>query len=84
MDSPRRSLLKAISYRLVGTLITTGLAFTVTRNVEFAATIGFFDTSFKVFAFYLHERFWSRVNYGLDSDSSSSSRVIEAESTDII
>ena len=80
MDSPRRSIIKTISWRLWATLITATLAWSLTGSLEFAATIGLFDTTVKLLAYYLHERFWARVPIGLATEADS--RAIRAEGTE--
>ena len=40
------------------------VAWVVTGQLEFAATIGVADALVKLGAYYLHERAWNRVGYG--------------------
>jgi len=44
MDSPQRSLVKALTWRLIAAAITTAVAWFVTGDTAFAATIGVDDT----------------------------------------
>ena len=64
MESHKRSLAKAATWRLGGLVITVVVALIWTRRVEVAATIGLVDTLVKLGAFYLHERAWLRIHYG--------------------
>ncbi len=64
MDSHRRSLAKALTWRAGGMVITAIVAWIWTRRVEVAASIGLVDTLVKLVAFYLHERAWLRIRYG--------------------
>lgn len=64
MDSTRRSIAKALSWRLVATVITTALIFALTGKGEFAATVGLADTAIKFFTYFAHERLWNRIPYG--------------------
>lgn len=64
MESNRRSLVKALSWRLLATIITTSIVFALTGKGEFAATIGVADTLFKFFIYFGHERLWNRIPYG--------------------
>lgn len=64
MESHRRSLVKALSWRLLATFITTGIVFALTGKGEFAATIGVADTVVKFFIYFAHERLWNRIPYG--------------------
>lgn len=64
MDTTRRSIAKAISYRIFGTLTTTTLVLIVVGRLELAAAIGAADTLFKIAVYILHERAWNRISYG--------------------
>lgn len=64
MDSTRRSLAKAVSWRLVATCITAALAYLITGEAGFAAKIGLADTVLKIFIYVAHERLWNRISYG--------------------
>lgn len=64
MESTRRSIVKALSWRFMATAITTGLVYAVTGQGEFAAGIGLADTSIKLFIYFGHERLWNRIPFG--------------------
>ena len=64
METPRRSLAKAISWRTLATVITTAIALAMTGEWEFAATIGVADTFTKFFIYFGHERLWNRIPFG--------------------
>jgi len=60
-DSHLRSLLKGISWRALGTLVTILLSWIFTRDMEIAAAIGATEVLTKVGLFYFHERVWQLV-----------------------
>jgi uncharacterized membrane protein len=64
METHARSIIKAFSYRLLGSLVTFGVVFVVTRKMDLAAGVGVMDTILKIGAFYFHERLWHRINFG--------------------
>ena len=64
IETTRRSVVKALSWRVVATIITTGLVYMITGKGDFAATIGLADTSIKLFIYFGHERLWNRIPYG--------------------
>lgn len=64
MDSTRRSIAKALSWRVLATIITSALVFALTGKGEFAATVGLADTAIKLFIYFGHERLWNRIPYG--------------------
>ncbi len=71
-DTVYKSIVKSLSWRAIATLVTMTVAYAVTKQLEFAATIGVADTIIKLGAYFAHERLWSRV------------RVAQAETTEHI
>ena len=65
METHVRSVIKALSWRCIATLVTFSVAWIVTGELTFAAEIGIADTLIKVGAYYLHERAWIRVHFGV-------------------
>ena len=63
-DKHYRSLVKAISWRVTGTIDTVLISWLITRQVKWALTIGFVELFTKVFLYYLHERVWNRLDFG--------------------
>jgi uncharacterized membrane protein len=63
-ESQMRSLLKAISYRIIGSGLTTAITFLVTGEVLAALAVGGIEPFAKVVVYYLHERAWQRVPVG--------------------
>jgi len=64
MESHYRSIAKAITWRIGGTVVTFVVAWVVTRELRLAAGIGLLDTVIKIGAFYAHERIWNRFQFG--------------------
>lgn len=64
METKARSIAKAISWRVIATLVTMTVVYLVTGRVGAAVEIGLFDTLIKIFAYFWHERIWLRVPYG--------------------
>lgn len=63
-ESRLRSLLKAISYRIIGTLTTATVALSVTGDTTAAITIGTVESIAKVIIYYFHERAWQLAPRG--------------------
>jgi len=59
-----RSLLKAISYRVTGTVGTMIVSFVVTGQAKLAVSIGVVEFFTKIGIYYLHERVWDRIGVG--------------------
>ena len=64
MESHFRSIFKALSWRVIATLVTFFISWLLTGSVEMAAKIGLLDTTLKLAAYYLHERAWIRSSFG--------------------
>lgn len=64
MDSHLRSVAKAISWRVTGSIDTMVLSFLFTRSFRLAAAIGLTEVMTKSLLYYLHERAWVRVPFG--------------------
>ena len=64
MESTRRSIAKAVSYRFFGTLTTAALVFLFLGELKLAAAVGIMDTFCKIFVYVAHERAWNRIAYG--------------------
>jgi uncharacterized membrane protein len=60
-EAHTRSIVKAVSWRIVGSLDTFLISWIVTHKLIFAASISFFETFTKIAIYYGHERFWAWV-----------------------
>ena len=63
-DRHYRSLIKALSWRLTGSLDTMIIAYLIKGRLRWAATISGVELFTKVFLFYMHERVWNRIPLG--------------------
>lgn len=63
-ESRLRSLLKAITYRITGTVTTAAIVLIVTGELAVAAAVGVVEPVAKIVIYYLHERAWQLVPRG--------------------
>ena len=63
-DKHYRSLTKAISYRVTGTLTTMVLSYIITGHLRWALSIGVAELFTKVIVYYFHERLWDKIYFG--------------------
>ena len=63
-DAHLRSLVKAISWRFVGSLDTFILSLLVTGRMRYAVSIASAEALTKIVLYYLHERAWRLVPWG--------------------
>jgi uncharacterized membrane protein len=64
MDSPRRSLVKTISWRITGSSATFLIAYLMTGNFAMAGIIGGTQLVFNTILYYFHERIWNKIVWG--------------------
>ncbi len=64
--SKSRSLIKTISWRIVGTLDTMFLGWIITGSPLVGLKIGALELITKFVLYYLHERAWVKCKYGID------------------
>lgn len=64
VDEPQRSIVKAISWRVTGTIDTIIVSWIITRKFAFAISIGVIEVFSKMILYYFHERAWNKVNFG--------------------
>jgi uncharacterized membrane protein len=57
-DSKRRSFIKGVTWRIIGTMDTIMLSWLITGDVSKALKIGGFEVFTKTILFFLHERAW--------------------------
>lgn len=62
LGTRKRHIVKAISWRVVGTLDTVLLAWLITGNAINGLKIGMFELVTKMILYYGHERAWTHVN----------------------
>ena len=63
-EKPNRSILKAISWRITGSLDTILVSYLITGTIKIAASIGVVEIITKSILYYLHERVWNKINFG--------------------
>ena len=64
METHLRSIAKAISWRVGGTIVTFIVTLLISGQIDLAAKVGLLDTFIKIGAFYFHERIWHRIGFG--------------------
>jgi uncharacterized membrane protein len=63
-DKAHRSVLKAISWRLTGTIDTFVISYIITGKFQFAISISLIEVCTKMVLYFLHERAWERIDIG--------------------
>jgi uncharacterized membrane protein len=63
-DKHYRSLVKAVSWRLTGSLDTMIISYLITGKLKWALTISGVEFFTKIALYYVHERVWEKVPLG--------------------
>ncbi len=64
-DSKKRHIAKTITWRMVGTIDTMILAWVISGNPMVGLKVGGAEVMTKMVLYYLHERAWYKVDFGL-------------------
>lgn len=59
-----RSMAKALSWRVVGTLDTVLISWIIAGDLTVAFSIGSVELITKTFIYYFHERLWNKIKWG--------------------
>jgi len=60
---PKRHLAKAITYRVLSTILTILLAFIFTKDINLSLQFGVVEVAVKIVFYYLHERVWYKYSH---------------------
>lgn len=60
-DSPKISAVKAVTWRVVGTIDTIIISYLLTGNATIAFSIGSVEVLSKMVLYYFHERAWAKL-----------------------
>lgn len=63
-ERPVRSVVKAISWRIIGTLDTVAISWFLTGKLTLAFSIGSIELFTKMILYFFHERAWNQIKWG--------------------
>jgi uncharacterized membrane protein len=63
-ERPIRSIVKAVSWRVVGTLDTITISWLLSGEMALAFSIGSIELLTKMVLYFFHERAWNQVKWG--------------------
>lgn len=64
MEHRYRSIVKAASWRVTGTIDTFVISYLITGKVKYALSISGVELFTKLTLYYFHERLWNRIKFG--------------------
>ncbi len=65
MEHPKRSILKTVTWRLTGYIVTVAAVYIFSKNIKESIVAVASADSIKIFLYYFHERTWNRIKFGL-------------------
>jgi len=63
-EKPFRSVVKSISWRVIGTLDTILISWVITGKLDLAFSIGSVELVTKMVLYFFHERIWNSIKWG--------------------
>jgi uncharacterized membrane protein len=63
-ETHTRSVIKALSWRTLGTVDTFAISWLLTGRVAIAGSIAGLEIATKIVWYYLHERIWAAIHWG--------------------
>lgn len=63
-EAHARSLVKALSWRIMGAIDTFVISFVITGRVMIAGSIAAVEIVTKIILYYFHERVWMLISWG--------------------
>lgn len=67
MDTKKRSIVKALSWRITATVTTILIVLLFTGKLLLALSVGLVELVVKLLLYYVHERAWNRLRWGRKS-----------------
>jgi len=63
-ESNIRSIIKSISWRIIGSVDTIIISYLISGNLNIAFSIGAIELITKMVLYFFHERFWNHLKWG--------------------
>lgn len=63
-EKPLRSVVKSVSWRIVGTIDTILISWFITGKLSLAFSIGAVELVTKMVLYFFHERIWNTIKWG--------------------
>jgi uncharacterized membrane protein len=82
MVDRKRHLAKACTYRVFGSGVTAGVTYVLTGHATMSLLAGAADTVLKIVLYYIHERIWYRIPWGVHAEARPAI-VVKAKAADL-
>ena len=64
MESPKRSVVKTITWRVIAFLVTMIAVYLYNKDIKESLVVSLLANAVKMLLYYWHERFWNRIKFG--------------------
>ena len=64
MDTTKRSIVKALTWRALASLATFIISYMLTGDIVAATGIASVQVFVNLFLYYVHERIWNKIDWG--------------------
>lgn len=65
-ESNKRSIMKAISYRIIIILLDFSVIYLLTKKISVAAGFMIISNIYTTVAYFFHERIWNKIKWGIN------------------
>jgi uncharacterized membrane protein len=72
IDTPKRSLVKTVSWRITGSGATFLISYLISGNFTVAGSIATIQLVSNTILYFIHERIWNRIRWGQTTSIGSS------------
>lgn len=66
-ETRHRSITKAFTWRVVASSTTLAIVFLISGEIAVAVSVAGIEVAAKLVVYYLHERAWQRLTWGLET-----------------
>lgn len=64
-ETNKRSIVKAVSWRMIGSTTAIIIAYSVTGSIAASSTIGILHLVSNTLLYFIHERIWNKITWGI-------------------
>lgn len=64
IESHKRSIIKAITWRILATFVTMIVVYVFTKEIVLSLEVGGIALGIKLIVYYFHERVWGKISWG--------------------
>lgn len=70
MELHKRTIAKTITWRVIAVLVTMIAIYLYNKDIKESLVVSLSANAVKMVLYYLHERFWNRINFGREKETS--------------